>query len=193
MVRGDLIVPTSDRIMTRSKARQSTHLSSNTLNRHLHRLSLTEFSLDPDRYTIIPVPVKIIKVLIEELLSAGGNFQLDASTAQAAALAAGETNGNGNGVDDDDDEDDDEDDGDWEDIPNNTLDLGLASTKEQLMSAFGDGTNSFMSSMTRQRDDETQAFLVEFFRDVSSRNVGRFQEIYNNLSEDEREKLQVVG
>lgn len=44
IVPGDLIVPTSDRIMTRSRAKQT-----------------------PDQFTMIPVPLKIIKLLIQEL------------------------------------------------------------------------------------------------------------------------------
>ena len=87
-VRGDLIVPKSDRIMTRSRARQN-----------------------PDQHTIIPVPLKILKVLIEELSSAGGNSR-SIDTAAAAGLA-----------------DEGSDDGDWEDEPG-TLDLGSASTRQ---------------------------------------------------------------
>jgi len=44
IVPGDLIIPTSTRIMTRSRAKQT-----------------------PDQYTMIPVPLKIIKLLIQEL------------------------------------------------------------------------------------------------------------------------------
>ncbi|KAH0563053.1 hypothetical protein GP486_002386, partial [Trichoglossum hirsutum] len=58
LVQGDLIVPDSDRIMTRSKARSN-----------------------PDRYTIIPVPLKIIKVLIQELSFSSGESRLDATAA----------------------------------------------------------------------------------------------------------------
>jgi hypothetical protein len=44
IVPGDLVIPTSTRIMTRSRAKQT-----------------------PDQYTMIPVPLKIIKLLIQEL------------------------------------------------------------------------------------------------------------------------------
>ncbi len=87
-VRGDLIVPKSDRIMTRSRARQN-----------------------PDQHTIVPVRLKILKVLIEELSSAGGNSR----TIDAAAAADLAEEGS--------------DDGDWEDEPG-TLDLGSASTRQ---------------------------------------------------------------
>jgi len=67
--------------------------------------------LDPDQYTIIPVPLKIIKVLIQELsFSSGEGRALDA--AAAAELA-----------------EEGSDDGDWEDIPN-SLDLGSPATKQ---------------------------------------------------------------
>merc|ERR1711939_373832 len=73
-VKGDMIMPQSDRIMTRSRARQQ-----------------------PDQYTSVPAQLKIIKVLVEELLSASGNRPIDPSSA----------------ADLDDDEEDG--DGDWED------------------------------------------------------------------------------
>ncbi len=169
---------------------------------------------DPDQYTIIPVPLKIIKVLIEELSSSsgGGNSSqfalMDAASAVMAASLSNSLHTNGvdpnslsadthtNNPNDDnnnnpDDDDDEEDDGDWEDLSGSqTLDLSLGSTKQALMS-FGDGTGSFLSG--RQRDDETQAFLIEFFRDVSNRNVGRFGELYGALTEGEREKLNAIG
>ncbi|KAK8090774.1 Importin-beta domain-containing protein [Apiospora phragmitis] len=62
MVKGDLIVPVSDRIMTRSRAKEN-----------------------PDQYTIVPATLKIIKILVEELASASG--AQNASTAAAAAAA----------------------------------------------------------------------------------------------------------
>ena len=40
---------------------------------------------------------------------------------------------------------------------------------------------------TRQTDDETQKYLVEFFNKVS--NEPGFQEVYNSLNDEEREKL----
>jgi uncharacterized protein YihD (DUF1040 family) len=40
---------------------------------------------------------------------------------------------------------------------------------------------------TRQTDDETQKYLVEFFNNVSSEPG--FQELYHSLTDEEREKL----
>lgn len=140
-VKGDLIVPKSDRIMTRSRARQT-----------------------PDQFTTIPAQLKIIKVLVEELLSASGNRPLDADT--AAEL-----------------DDEGEEDGDWEDDPNDFLDLGAGMSKAQLMSLGADDEDGF----ARGRDDETQAYLLEFFRRAAQKPG--FGEVFNSLTADEQEKL----
>jgi hypothetical protein len=120
---------------------------------------------DPDQYTIIPAQLKIIKVLIEELLSASG-----AQNASAAAVAAEFA-------------DEEADDDGWEDVPS-VLDLGLGATKADLM-AFGEGTGGF----GRQRDDETQAYLTEFFVNISRENVAGFNELYPALTDGEKERL----
>jgi importin-9 len=159
MVKGDLIIPVSDRIRTRSQSKNSTLRSPHIF----HKLTRP----DPDQFTIIPAPLKIIKVLIEELLSASG---MQSAAAQAAAAAAEFADEEG------------DDDG-WEDLPN-TLDLGLGSTKAELM-AWGEGQGSFV----RQRDDETQAYLTEFFIKASRENVAGFNELYGALTEEEKMKL----
>jgi hypothetical protein len=161
MVKGDLIIPTSDRIMTRSKAKLSKSLL------HPHDPANT---LDPDQYTIIPAPLKIIKVLIEELLSASGHHT---SASAAAAAAAAEF------------ADEDEDNDSWEDVPS-VLDLGLGSTKAELM-AYGEG------SFVRQRDDETQAYLTDFFIKAGQENIAGFNELYAALSDEEKIKLSGIG
>ena len=144
-VKGDLIVPTSDRIMTRSRTRQT-----------------------PDQYTQISAQMKIIKVLIEELLSASGNRTLDPAT--AADL-----------------DDDDEDDGDWEDDADDFLDLGAGMTKSELM-AMGaeDGP-----SVSRGRDDETQGYLLDFFRQAAQKPG--FVEVFNSLTQEEQDKLRSMS
>ncbi len=43
----------------------------------------------------------------------------------------------------------------------------------------------------RQRDDETQAFLIDFFRNAAA-SPG-FAEIYHSLTPEEQQKLSVVG
>ncbi|CZS96353.1 related to importin9 [Rhynchosporium agropyri] len=154
MVKGDLIIPESDRIMTRSRA-----------------------ALNPDQFTIIPAPLKILKVLIEELASASGhnNPALAAGAAQFA-----------------DDEVENDDDG-WEDVQSsqtNVLDLGLGSTKAELM-AFGEerGQGQFM----RMQDGETQMYLSEFFVRVGREDVAGFNVLYEGLTEGEKGKLRELA
>jgi hypothetical protein len=125
---------------------------------------------NPDQYTMVPATLKIIKVLVEELASASGNKEIDAAT--AAAL-----------------EEEDSEDDDWEDIPSNTLDLGLGVTKQELMSYAEGGTESTFG--VRKRDDETQAFLMQFFQEASTKPA--FQELFAALTPHEQEKLRSLG
>jgi importin-9 len=117
----------------------------------------------------VAAPLKIIKLLIDELLSASG-AQAAANAAAAAISSA--------------DFDDDDEDG-WED-DDDTLDLGLAATKGDLMS-FIEGPGR------RQPDDETQTFLTEFFIQCGRENIANFQEWYNLLSGEEKQKLNEVA
>lgn len=81
------------------------------------------------------------------------------------------------------DEDDDEDNEGWEDVnDDNTLDLALGSTKLDLM-AWGEGATS------RQRDDETQAYLVDFFIRADADNIAGFQNWCGMLTDDEKRKV----
>ena len=41
----------------------------------------------------------------------------------------------------------------------------------------------------RQRDDETQAYLTEFFIKASNENVAGFNELYGALTDEEKTKL----
>lgn len=153
-VKGDLIpnTATEGRIMTRSRAKQN-----------------------PDTYTVIPATLKILKVLIEELLSASG--AQGAASAAAAAVAefadADLLSEDGEGGGDDDG---------WEDDGDGTLDLSSLGVRHDLMS-FMEGSN------IRQRDDETQAYLTEFFVTAARENVAGFQDWYALLTEDEKAKL----
>ncbi|KAF2472067.1 ARM repeat-containing protein [Lindgomyces ingoldianus] len=143
-VKGDLIVPQDGRIMTRSRARAN-----------------------PDQYTVVPSPLKILKVLIVELSGASGsNRQIDAAAAAAAAEFADEGS----------------DDGDWEDEPNPFEDLSSAMSKEQLMAFANDEPG-----MSRQQDNETQAFLVDFFGRAAQ--TEGFREEYEALTLEEQQRL----
>jgi hypothetical protein len=161
--------------MTRSRAKQSSsHLPWCIPQDELE--SYTGLQTDPDTYTVIPATLKILKVLIEELLSASGrNGAADAASAAIGAdFAAGEAA--------------DSDDGDegWEDEPGDTLDLSLGGVRADLMS-YMDNSN------IRQRDDETQQYLTEFFVQAARENVAGFQGWYELLSEDEKAKLQELA
>ncbi|KAJ4289496.1 hypothetical protein N0V88_006978 [Collariella sp. IMI 366227] len=154
LIKGDLIINTSNtRIMTRSRTK-----------------------LNPDQYTIIPAPLKILKVLIEELVSASGLH----SAANVAAAAATEL------ADADADDalllDEDDNDGGWEDEPDDVLDLALGGTKADLM-GWLEGNGS------RQRDDDTQQYLKEFFLKADAENLAGWREWCGMLSEDERAKM----
>ena len=144
-VKGDLIVPKSDRIMTRSRAKKT-----------------------PDQFTTVSAQLKIIKVLVEELLSASGNRAL----------------GSGNAADLD---DDNEDDGEWEDDEDEFQDLGTGMSKSQLMAWGQDDSPAF----ARGRDDETQAYLLSFFRQAAQKPD--FGDVFNSLTPEEQEKLRSMS
>lgn len=182
-VKGDLIVNNDDGLIkTRSRAKQSMYptihdfsTTTSTLDSIYARYAEsqqaneTNRKSDPDQYTIVPASLKIIKVLIEELLSASG--QRAAANAASAAVASASF----------DDENDEE---GWED-EDDTLDLSLGTTKADLM--------SFMEGGQRQRDDETQAYLTDFFIRCGRENIANFQEWYNMLTEEEKSKLNEVA
>lgn len=172
-VKGDLIIANDERIKTRSHSKQSMSpagpfkASSTSLDALARRYSSATdpVSPDPDQFTVIPAPLKIIKLLIDELGAASG--QQAAANAASAAVAG-------------DFDSDDEDDG-WED-DDDTLDMGLAATKADLMS-FIEGPGR------RAPDDETQSFLTQFFLECAKTNTADFQQLFNGLSEEEKQKL----
>ena len=139
-MKGDLLVDNLSRIKTRSQAKKQ-----------------------PDQYSIIPVSLKLIKVLIQELMAP--------SNATSLGLRNHSVTQN-QGSDDD----------EWEDEPA-ILDLGAQSTRQDLM--------GFMDEMNQwdlhQTDDETQQYLVHFFNEVAKEPY--FQEMYHALTDAEREKL----
>jgi importin-9 len=176
MVKGDLIIVHSNRIKTRSQAKQSMPFHPN-----LHQSPNSLNDLDPDQYTIIPATLKILKVLVEELLSASGTT--GATSAAAAAISSAGIDFGGDAADDGDDDDDG-----WEDEPDNTIDLSLGTTKADLLSYL-----EAPGSGVRQRDDETQAYLTDFFVRAARENIAGFEGWYNELSEDEKGKLQELA
>ncbi|KAH7095861.1 armadillo-type protein [Paraphoma chrysanthemicola] len=118
---------------------------------------------DPDQWSIVPATLKILKVLIVELQSASG-----APLEAAAAAELAEEEGS--------------DDGSWEDEPNPFVDLGSGFSKEQLMAFANEEPGS-----GRQRDDETQGFLVDFFKRAAT--TAGFVEEFSQLTEEEKQRL----
>jgi len=55
--------------------------------------------------------------------------------------------------------------------------------------AYGEGQGSFM----RQRDDETQAYLTDFFIRAGRENLADFNGLYEALSGEEKGKLQELA
>lgn len=141
-------MPTSTRIMTRSRARAN-----------------------PDQYTIIPAPLKIVKVLVEELISAApGSAHRSVENITAAELEQADDAGS--------------DDSGWED-DEGFLDLGAGVTKESLMAMAADDAPS------KVRDDETQGFLLAWFG--AKANEEGFGAVFGQLTADEQEKLRSMG
>ncbi|KAL8841417.1 MAG: hypothetical protein Q9205_000705 [Flavoplaca limonia] len=138
-VQGDLMVDTSTRIKTRSQSKRT-----------------------PDRYSIIPVPLKLTKVLISELAN-----PISPST---PGLQQNQFN----------DHSEDEDD-EWEDEPG-IVDLSNPTTTAELMAVIDESRYN-----VRQLDDETQTYLVEFFKQASTE--ADFGDLYQGLTDEEREKL----
>lgn len=140
-------MPQSDRIMTRSRARQN-----------------------PDQYTTVSAQLKIIKLFIGELLTGSADPSLSGAVGTAADLEDGD------------------DDGEWEDDPTDFLDLGSGMTKSQLMSL---GAEDNERDFGRQRDDETQRFLLEFFRQEAEK--AEFGQMFAQLNDGEQEKLRSLS
>jgi hypothetical protein len=123
---------------------------------------------------MVPVPLKIIKILVQELSSAGADPER--SLLEAAALDELEEAG--------------DDDGEWEDLPP-SLDLSSAAVRNDLM-GFAEGTSSSFLSNARRQDDETQGYLIDFFKEVSSKNIANFEAVFGMLTDEEKDVLKTL-
>jgi len=122
--------------------------------------------VDPSQYTQIPIPLKIIKLLIKELVP----------VPDSSAIQQG-INASASQVGDSDDE--------WEDLD----DVGFPGSKKDLMALGDEGSGR----QSRIRDDETNVFLIEFFKNIYNGNVGNFREMVSLLNEEERHQLSLLG
>ncbi|KAI6778489.1 importin-9 [Emericellopsis cladophorae] len=123
---------------------------------------------NPDQWTQVPAQVKIIKLLIEELMLASGH---KSAADIASAAVGGEL-------------DSDSDDEGWED-DDDALDLGLGTTKADLMSIL-DGPGR------RYPDNETNKYLTEFFMRCGTENLANFNDVYVYLNVEEQKKIHDV-
>ncbi|KAF3224223.1 hypothetical protein TWF106_004423 [Orbilia oligospora] len=150
-VQGDQIVEQTTRIMTRAQRKNN-----------------------PIRYTSVSAPLKIIKVLVNELGSgspSNSTWKVDmAGTAKGAIEEPVE-----------------EEDGEWED-DDDVIDLGSHAVKQALL-GLGEETERSASGLRRGGDDDTTEFIVNFFREASNNNIGGFNEIYGQLTDDEKHSL----
>ena len=157
-VQGDLVVQNTSRIKTRSQSKK-----------------------EPDQYSIISAPLKLLKVLIAELVFPSS------PTRSFTQKKSGDGQGSSEG-----------DDGEWEDVPNAFLDLGNPTTRQGEYSVRDQPSlaNSRAELMSladesrwdaRQYDDETHHYLLAFFHEMASQPM--FQELFRLLTEEEREKL----
>lgn len=144
-VRGDLIVPKSATIQTRSKSKTN-----------------------PDRFTTISLPLKILKIFVREFRNAPANGTLDSAALQTAA-----------DVSDEDDE--------WEDEatqPENSCKSHLT------MDLIIDLENLAGEHDERGLGNETRVFIGQFFEEVKKRNTFDYERLISQLSAEERSTLQ---
>ncbi|KAF3994189.1 hypothetical protein FT663_00159 [Candidozyma haemuli var. vulneris] len=143
IVDGDIIPYEGDIIITRSKAKSM-----------------------PQKFTQISAPVKILKLLANEL-----GFQCQQPNADDYNL-------------DKQDEDEEEGDGgDWEDLD----DIGVP-TYEKLKS-YVDSDSEEDGDAAPVGDQTVKDMLLQFFKECVSKNLGNFQQYYEALDDDEKKIL----
>lgn len=157
-VKGDLIVQDTGRIKTRSQARSN-----------------------PDQYTMVPIPLKIIKLLVAELDITPTSANPNVSGATAAGTSAAIQD-----FDSDDEKDE------WEDEGSATGGDSIYSatglSKQQIASLLED---DMAGDSSRMLDPEALQHLRQFFVDIAPSPA--FQEIFSHLTSDEQEKLRAFG
>lgn len=165
-VKGDLIIPSSDRVVTRSRAKAN-----------------------PDRFTTVSVPVKILKLLVDELLqssaAANANPALGVGV-DAGPNGHGHSRGSSKGGDGGDEiEDDDEEDGEWED--DDTLAAFGGAASAAALQAFAEEEPRSAGRAGGQADAETAVFLADFFKQQA--HLENFKADYEYLGGGEKEVL----
>ncbi|KAI8336598.1 armadillo-type protein [Chlamydoabsidia padenii] len=151
-VKGEIVVNPNGGIVTRSKSKRN-----------------------PDQYTIMPLPMKIIKLLVADM----GNSLPNDHANQDDAESLGDE------------------DGEWDDI---TDEAAFASRQDfnylsDMLNNLGEDDDEennpdLKNDPIYQTDMKT--YLVDFFRNCSSHNINHFMEICQQLNEDERYILETA-
>lgn len=143
----------------------------------------------PDRYTQVNVYIKIIKLFINELNFRNKQPDVEQLLGNKDLNKMKENeilNTSGNTVDDDEGDDD----GDWEDV-DDVLDYEKLQEYIQEDSEL-EGDDDQISNENEDitgigNINETPVeLLITFFKEVTSKNINQFQDIYSQLTDDER-------
>lgn len=140
IVNGDIIPYEGDKIITRSMAKNM-----------------------PERYTLIPAPLKILKLLVGEL-----DFQCQQPSAEDYLPDKSGDIGDGDG---------DGDDG-WEDLD----DIGIPNYEKLKSYAESDDEEDHEAP----NDGDLRDMLGQFFKECASKNMGNFLKYYEQLSDEEK-------
>jgi len=160
-VKGDLVVVDDGRIKTRSRAR-----------------------LNPDTYTQISAPLKMLKILVDELKNAAFSGFTYSGAARAAAEAL-EEDEDGDSLASNDGDGNDE----WEDLGttgDGSLDLGSTKVRDMLMGLTND--SNVTGTGERTGDDQTTDYLIDWFKEQGSKDS--FSELFAQLKPEEQQDLQ---
>ncbi|CCE64203.1 hypothetical protein TPHA_0G03630 [Tetrapisispora phaffii CBS 4417] len=165
IVNGDIIPYSGDKIITRSMAKSI-----------------------PDQFTQMPIYEKIVKLFLGELASQSKNIS-DANlhSIDIQKLARAEENQVEQKLDSSEDDD-------WEDVED-VLDY-------EKLQEYVDDDDDELANYTSDEDNDTPTgqiigdinqsvseLIINFFKEVTSKNINSFQDIYSSLSEDEKKLL----
>ncbi len=133
----------------------------------------------PDRYTTVSAPEKIVKMFLGELGFQGRNKNpedlLTTDDMKGMGLKPNQQSNN------------DEGDDDWEDV-DDVVDYEKLQEYVDDEDDLDDNSVGELETITGQQHipQSIPELLKDFFNTAAQKNVAGFQEIYNNLSEEER-------
>ncbi|KAI8975506.1 armadillo-type protein [Mycotypha africana] len=152
-VKGEIIVNPNGGIVTRSRAKRN-----------------------PDQYTAIPLPAKIIKLLVAELTNA---LQMDQAPAEDVESIQ------------------DDEDGDWEDVDEPPFsarnDFNLLSEMLNNLDENDDEEDNPDLKNDPIYQTDMKVYLTDFFRNCNTHNINSFHEIcQTQLNDEEKQTLEYV-